>query len=138
MNVRNCRKCGKIFNYVAGPHICPRCRESLEADFQRVKEYVREHKGATITEVSEECEVEVNQIHQWLREERLELEEGSGVILRCENCNAVITTGRFCAECKREVSMGLRDAARSYGKQDDGTPVRKPNHDGDKMRYLSR
>ena len=30
MNVRNCRKCGKIFNYIAGPFVCPACREELE------------------------------------------------------------------------------------------------------------
>ena len=30
MNVRNCRHCGRIFNYVAGPIMCPACREKME------------------------------------------------------------------------------------------------------------
>lgn len=136
MNVRNCRKCGRIFNYVAGPFYCPRCRESMEADFQRVKEYVREHRGATITEVAEECEVEVHQIHQWLREERLELTEGSGIVLQCESCGTLIKSGRYCDKCKKELTMGLRNAARPAVKEE---PVqKKAERDGDKMRYLNR
>ena len=30
MDVRNCKKCGKLFNYVSGPMICPLCKEELE------------------------------------------------------------------------------------------------------------
>ena len=41
MNARNCRKCGKLFNYVSGPPICMACREALEKKFQEVKEYIR-------------------------------------------------------------------------------------------------
>ena len=29
-DIRNCRICGKIFNYVVGPVVCPRCKEKLE------------------------------------------------------------------------------------------------------------
>ena len=38
MNVRNCRKCGTIFNYVMGPIVCPACREALEEKFKEVNE----------------------------------------------------------------------------------------------------
>ena len=48
MNVRTCRKCGRLFNYITGYQICPACKEALEAKFQEVKEYVREHKGVSI------------------------------------------------------------------------------------------
>ena len=71
MNVRNCRKCGRLYNYVAGQRICPLCQERLEEDFQMVKEYVRKNPGVTVNRVAEECEVEISQIRQWLREERL-------------------------------------------------------------------
>ena len=96
MNVRNCRKCGKMFNYITGVPICPSCKEAMEAKFQEVKEYIREHKGAGIQEVSEACDVEVQQITQWLREDRLEVTEGSNIMLNCETCGAPIRSGRFC------------------------------------------
>ena len=30
MDVRNCKKCGRMFNYVTGPVVCPNCKDSLE------------------------------------------------------------------------------------------------------------
>lgn len=136
MNVRNCRKCGRIFNYVAGPFICPSCKDALEQDFQRVKTYVGEHRGATINEVSEVCEVEVAQIHQWLREERLELAEGSGITLACEICGGAIMSGRYCDKCRRDLTMGLKDVVRSAKKEE--PEVKKAIRDGDKMRFLNQ
>ena len=56
MNVRNCRKCGKLFNYVAGPFTCPQCREALEEKFKEVKEYISKNPGVGIHEVSRECD----------------------------------------------------------------------------------
>ena len=46
------------FNYVVGPVLCPACREKLEEKFQEVKEYIRDHKGVGIMEVSEACDVD--------------------------------------------------------------------------------
>lgn len=119
-----------------GPHLCLACREALEADFQRVKEYVREHRGATISQVSEACDVDISQIHQWLREERLELAEGSGIVLQCESCGAAIMSGRYCDQCRRNLTMGLKEVVRS-GKKEEPAPA-KFTRDGDKMRYLNK
>ena len=65
MNVRNCRKCGKIFNYVSGLPICPACRDEAEKKFQVVKKFIRENPRADIREVAAACEVETSQIQQW-------------------------------------------------------------------------
>ena len=108
MNIRNCRMCGHIFNYVAGPILCPHCREKMEAKFQEVKEYIRANPGVGIQDVAENCDVEPSQIQQWLREERLELTEGSAIYLQCEKCGAPIRSGRFCEKCKYEMSMDLQ------------------------------
>ncbi len=137
MNIRNCRKCGRIFNYVVGPHLCSSCREALEVDFQRVKAYIGENKGATINRVAEECQVDVSQIHQWLREERLELSDSTGIVLLCEKCDAPILCGRYCDKCKREIAMGLNNVIRSNQKTEPVADT-KTIRDGDKMRYLNK
>ncbi len=137
MNVRNCRKCGKMFNYVMGPFICPVCRDKGEAEFQKVKEYVREHPGATVNEVSDICEVPVSQIHQWLREERLELAEGSAIILQCETCGAPISCGRYCEKCKRDLAMGFKEVTRAAAPKIED-PVINKNRDRDRMRFLNK
>ena len=133
MNVRNCRSCGRIFNYVSGPPTCPSCREKLEEKFQEVKEYIRNNKGTGIQAVAEACEVEVAQIRQWLREERLELSEDSGIYLTCESCGAPIRSGRFCEKCANSMTRNLQDVLKA------NKPAPKPVKDdaeGPKMRFL--
>ena len=66
MDVRNCRSCGRLFNYLSGPPICQACREKLEDKFQQVKEYLRENPNSSIQVVSDDYEVTVAQIRQWV------------------------------------------------------------------------
>lgn len=135
MNVRNCRKCGRVFNYVSGPPICIACREALEEKFQEVKAYIWDHSRASIPEVAAACDVTPNQIQQWLREERLELAEGSAISLSCENCGATIMTGRFCEKCKRDMAHELGS---SIHKPEAPKPkAKKDPRDNPKMRFLN-
>lgn len=133
MNIRNCRKCGSLFNYLSGPPICPACREKLEEKFQEVKCYIQDNKGAGIHEVAEACSVEVSQIRQWLREERLELAADSALYLNCESCGTPIRSGRYCEKCTANMTRNLQDVLRA------NKPA--PRHDkndgeGPKMRFL--
>ena len=102
MDVRNCRQCGRIFNYLSGPPICQVCKEKGDAKFQQVKEYVRDHPGSTINQVAEENEVTPKQVKQWVREERLQFSDDSPVVFQCETCGANIKTGRYCDACKKK------------------------------------
>ena len=134
MNVRNCRSCGCIFNYVTGPKICPACREKLEMKFQEVKEYIRGHKGVGIPEVAEACEVDAGQIRQWLREERLELSSEAAAALTCESCGKPIRSGRFCEKGVVNMSKGFQEVLNT-GRQTAPKPA-KNEAEGPKMRYL--
>ena len=135
MNARNCRKCGKLFSYVSGPPICMACREALEEKFQEVKKYIQDNRSASIPEVSEACDVTTNQIQQWLREERLQLGEGSGITLFCENCGASIMTGRFCEKCKNNVANQLNSSIKKPAASKP-QPTKKDPRDNPKMRFL--
>ena len=135
MNARNCRKCGKLFNYVSGHPICMACREALEEKFQEVKNYIFEHRSVTIPEVSEACGVSTNQIQQWLREERLQLGEGSGITLFCENCGTSIFTGRFCEKCKNSMANKLNSSIHKPEEPKLQSKKKDP-HDNPKMRFL--
>lgn len=107
MNVRNCRKCGKIFNYSVGLPVCPRCREKDEKKFQEVKAYVYDNKGADITEVSNACDVEPMQIRQWVREDRLQFSDDCPIRIPCERCGTMIRSGRFCDKCSFDINKEL-------------------------------
>lgn len=133
MNVRNCKMCGRIFNYIAGQPVCPACKEKLEEKFQEVKNYIREKKTCSVAEVARECEVEEGQIRQWVREERLEFSNGEGVGITCENCGAAITTGRFCDKCKADMVNTFSAAgARNIAPQQQ----KKETRDNPRMRFL--
>ncbi len=135
MNIRNCRNCGRIFNYVAGAILCQPCREKMEVKFQEVKEYIRSNPGVGIAEVAEACDVDPTQIRQWLRDERLEIAEDSAIYLNCEKCGAPIRSGKYCEKCKYNMAMGLQNVLN----ENKPKPVKKPEHtdkEGPKMRYL--
>ena len=112
MEVKNCRKCGKMFNYIGGQQICPACKEAAEKKFQEVKEYVREHKAASMTQICEDCDVENKQVQQWVREERLVFSDESPIKLSCELCGTQIKTGRYCDKCKKETANNISAAGK--------------------------
>lgn len=136
MNVRNCKNCGRIFNYVGGSVLCQLCREKLEEKFHEVKEYIRANPGVGISEVSEACDVEPGQIRQWLREDRLELSEDSPIFMNCESCGAPIRSGKYCEKCKLEMSNGFRQVLKSNRPVQQPSPARKPDSSNAKMRFL--
>jgi len=107
MDIRNCKTCGKIYNY-DGFKICLNCRRLEDENFKKVKEYIYDHPGANIQVVSEETDVPVNKILGYLREGRLELASGSALILECERCGVGINTGRFCNSCTKELERELK------------------------------
>lgn len=112
-DIRNCRKCGRIFNYIGGEPICPICRQADEEEFQRIKKYLYEYPGATLSQVSTELGISVEKIKKFLREGRLEIAGDDGnMILECEKCGKSIKSGRFCAECEREMASGFKSAAK--------------------------
>ena len=133
MNVKNCRNCGKIFNYIGGLPICPACRELADKKFNEVKDYVRDHRGCSVKEVSEECEVEEAQIRQWVREERLIFDTESGIGVVCESCGVVIPSGRLCDKCKANLINGLSAAGRQPVKPQQ---PQKPTRENPRMRFL--
>ncbi len=132
MEVKNCRECGRLFNYVGGQRMCPNCRQELEKKFDQVKAYIYENKDATLTQVSEENEVSIQQLKQWIREERLCFSENSVVGIECESCGTTIKTGRFCEKCKKEVANTLGSV---YRKEPTPEPKKDPRERA-RMRFL--
>ena len=120
-----------MFNYVVGAQICPDCKAKEEELFQKVKKYIDENKGANITRVAEACEVELAQLQQWVREERLEFSSSVGTGITCEKCGTPIASGRYCVKCKEEMVNVLNSALPQKK-----APAKKPTKESPKMRFL--
>ena len=112
-DVRNCKKCGKIYNYIGGAPICPACVEQDEGDFRRIKEYLYKNPGATMSEISVILEVSIEKITRFLKDGRLEIVGGEGnLVLECESCGKSIRTGRFCDDCAKGITNDLKSTAK--------------------------
>ena len=132
MDVRNCKKCGRLFNYVSGLPICQVCREEIEKKFVEVKEYIREHKISGVTEVAEACDVTIKQIQQWLRDDRLMLADDSPLGIACERCGKTIKGGKFCAACSNEMANSFKSVMGTLAP----APAKQETSSRAKMRYL--
>ena len=64
MEVRSCRGCNRLFQYIGGVPLCPSCRDELEKKFAEVKEYIYQNPGASMSQVAEANEVSIKQIKQ--------------------------------------------------------------------------
>ena len=132
MDVRNCRNCGRMFNYIGGRAICPICKDTLEKDYERVRDYIRENPRANMQEIADQCEVTIRQINEWVREERLEFSKDSQIMLMCESCGEPVRTGRFCEKCKNNMANNLTSA---FKKPEKPKPEPKKAPESDKMRF---
>ncbi len=135
MEVRNCRGCGRLFNYLHGQQLCPACLADLEEKFQNVKEFLRTYPKAPLNEIAEKNEVSVKQIKQWVREERLTFTEESQITLDCEMCGGKVLSGRFCDKCKtslqHELSGAIKRPSAPVKREQKGVTSTK-----DRMRFL--
>jgi flagellar operon protein (TIGR03826 family) len=133
MDVRNCKSCGRLFNYISGPPLCSACAAALDVKFAEVKEYVYDNPGVGIQEVSEVMEVSIPQIKQWIREERLSFTEDSMVGIECEGCGVSIKTGRLCKSCKEKLAKGFTNL---YPEKKAPQQSQKDPKENPKMRFL--
>lgn len=132
MDVRNCKSCGRLFNYMGGMPLCPQCQKELEEKFHEVKAYLQENEGASVQQVSDAMDVSVKQIRQWIREERLALSTSGADGITCEQCGEPICTGRFCEKCKMQMANTFAGAIERPKKPE----IKKKEHDGNRMRFL--
>jgi len=136
-DIRNCRKCGRVFNYIGGEPICPSCRQQEEEIFKKIKDYLYDNPGASVTQVSKDLDVSIELIKRFLKEGRLEIvgEEGKNLLLECEKCGKAINSGRYCKECERELLKGFKTAADAISQKFSDYQTRS---NSSSMRYLHK
>ncbi len=113
MALRNCANCGKLFSApTSSMKLCLNCDREEHQQFEKVKEYIKEHPQATVIEITKETGVERKQIYEWVRSGRLDMLSIDDIGLYCEGCGEPINTGRFCLKCAARMQQ---DAKRLLG-----------------------
>lgn len=99
VTILQCKQCKRLFQSF-GSSFCPDCVQKLEENFELVRKYIYDNPHANVVEISQETDVPERDILYFLKEGRLSIAEGDGMLL-CENCGRSIITGRYCDHCKK-------------------------------------
>ena len=137
MEVRNCKNCGRLFNYIGGTYrnLCPVCIDALEDKFQEVKKYVEDNPHCSMNEITEAMDVSPRQIEKWVREERLCFADDSPIGIACESCGKMIKSGRFCDVCKNAMANQMNNLYNAVHHTTDAERIRSK---GNKMHFLDK
>lgn len=123
MEVKVCKNCRRLFNYIYGPQLCPDCsilysenknNKINESDyvmnseigndeikFVQVKDYIIANPKATVSQIAEANDIKPAILFEWIRNDRLEFSDDSAYAwFTCEKCGAKIRSGRLCNRCK--------------------------------------
>jgi hypothetical protein len=127
MEVKACKNCRRLFNYIYGPELCPDCIHLVKGEpgaqegetgkrklkpllleeekkLEQVKEFILANPKATITKISEMIDVSPSKLFEWVREERLEFSDDSEYAwFECAKCGTKIKSGVYCNRCRPRV-----------------------------------
>jgi uncharacterized protein len=85
--------------------ICDECYKKQEDDYQKAATFLRDYPGTTIQELSDETEVSVAQIRQFILTGRILVSDFPNLSYSCEICGKKIKVGRICSSCNDSISQ---------------------------------
>lgn len=117
MTLDNCPRCGRLFarNF---RDVCPVCMREIDKEYQLCADYLRENKGAIISELSEQTGVSIKQITKFIREGRISMMNAPNLSYPCESCGTLIRENHICAQCRSRLLKDARSIKANNSQQD--------------------
>lgn len=106
LNIGNCPRCGRVFAK-GMKDVCPSCVKDIDQEYVDCLEYLRENKGASMHDVSEETGVSIKQITKFIREGRISLMDAPNLGIPCDLCGTLIREGTMCESCRTRFSKDV-------------------------------
>lgn len=108
MSLENCPRCGRVFTTVnGGVRLCPNCIKLEEENFKKVFRLFSEKPSATAQQISAETGVDLKEIFEFVRENRLQLVKIDNSF-KCEKCGKTVQKGRICDNCRNKLTVELK------------------------------
>ena len=128
-----CPICTGTLEYTGlGEYTCAQCGAKILDDYGKVRKFLDANGPSPAVVISEGTGVPVPKINQFLREGRVEIPDGSGVYIRCENCGTEIRFGRYCSACAAKLAKSIQGIMMDAGDK----PTR--HGDGASMHFLGK
>ncbi|WP_424766649.1 TIGR03826 family flagellar region protein [Paenibacillus sp. sgz302251] len=117
MNLDNCPRCGKLFakNF---RDVCPSCMREIDKEYELCANYLREFKGAIITELSDETGVSIKQITKFIREGRISMVNAPNLSYPCESCGTLIRENHLCDNCRNRLEKDRKQMIQDLAQKD--------------------
>jgi len=130
-----CAKCGKIFMRISS-EFCLDCQKSDEEMFFKLKEYLDRNPEKSITEVSDVTGVPIKRIIKYFEEGRIRMTTGlfEENLLRCVRCDAPITIGSMCENCRILYNQGVQDLMNESARNKKGSGMHSRKADDRRRR----
>jgi len=128
-NISNCPKCGKVFVKSNISDICQSCVRELDLQCENVLKYLKEHRGITLQQLSDETGVPLGTIAKFMREGRISIMHAPNISYPCEVCGVEIREKSMCASClqklRKDYSNTREDEKRAFDREEDSRRQQK-------------
>jgi flagellar operon protein (TIGR03826 family) len=119
MNVANCPKCGKVYVKNLINDICPSCVKAIDEQCENCIKYLREHRGITLQQLSDETEVSLSLIVKFMREGRISVMGNRNIVYPCEICGEDIRERNICDSCRQKLKKDVRNTMEDHRRIED-------------------
>jgi hypothetical protein len=116
-NIDKCNACGKLFPRVS-IRLCTKCAIVEEHRFELVKEFLQEHEGAAVGEVSRATGVSASDVQYFMERGRL---------ISLENVCTCGGIGERCRFCRSKLSNGFKEMQAAMLREQASRKVGEPD-----------
>ena len=114
LNVGYCPRCGKLFSR-SYHDVCANCVKEIEEQYTLCRDYLKENKYATLSQLSEETGVPMKQILKFIREGRLATTDSPNITYPCESCGTPIREHYLCPNCRDRLAKKISRVQQDIG-----------------------
>jgi flagellar operon protein (TIGR03826 family) len=118
LNVDNCSRCGRLYAKNNIHEVCPACVKEIDKMYEVAAKYLRENRGCTIQQLSDETEIPFRQIVKFIREGRISILNMPNMFYPCESCGAPIKEGHICQDCRKKITRDMQHAKEDEQRRD--------------------
>jgi hypothetical protein len=100
--LKNCEKCGKVFNAEGADIFCAGCNVAEAKDLKKVTDFLRSNPMASVMEVNKKTGIPQQELFRFIKNGSLKMRKPPEDH-KCRICAKDIKAGAMCSECREKV-----------------------------------